>query len=131
MSEKSKKFFKVLKILGWVILTIGALIDLVAFADFFIISMNNDGVSLVFLFWIGSPIISIGGILLFFGYFKHFDDNQGIDTFIKCDTCGYDNNNDANYCNNCGNTIDVVCPNCGAKNNSEAKFCNKCGKRLK
>lgn len=132
MEEKNgSKTYKILKIIGVIIVVIGAIIDLIAFINFGLTDTTVNDASLLYLFWIGSPIISVGGILLFFSHLKKYDNSRTIDTFIKCDTCGKPIKVSSNYCNNCGSNIEVECPQCKSKNPSDAKFCNKCGKRLK
>ena len=129
--NENKKQSKVLKIIGIIIVIIGAIIDLIAFIDFGLTDTSVEQASLLYLFWIGSPIISIGGILIFFGYLKSIEKDRTVETFIKCDNCGKPIKLDSNYCNNCGANTEVECPQCKGMNPSGAKFCNKCGTRLK
>ena len=35
---------------------------------------------------------------------------------MKCPKCQFDNREDAEFCNECGNKFDVLCPNCGKTN---------------
>ncbi len=124
MEENKSKVYKtgkVLRFIGIVILVIGSVIDLIAFVNFGLTDTNVSEASLLYLFWIGSPIISIGGIILFFAHIKNLK-NEEIDTFIKCD-CGKPIHLDDNEF--------VECPQCKSQNSNEAKFCNKCGTRLK
>ncbi len=129
--KESKKTFKILKIVGIIVVVIGAIIDLIAFINFGLTDTSVEEASLLYLFWVGSPIISIGGILIFFGHLKNIDKGGTVDTFIKCDNCGKPLKIDSNYCNNCGENTEVECPQCKGMNPSGAKFCNKCGTRLK
>jgi len=63
---------------------------------------------------------------------------------IFCRYCGYENENDATFCQQCGKNVSpkaiskisesteftpkyLQCFVCGAKNKSSAKFCKKCG----
>ena len=58
---------------------------------------------------------------------------------LNCKNCGYENDLDAVFCQNCGNlvlrqipshvaSVEFACSYCGAKNREEALFCKKCGK---
>lgn len=119
--SSASKSGKVLRIIGIVILVIGSVIDLIAFINFGLTDTNVSNASLLYLFWVGSPIISIGGIIIFFSHIKNLK-NEEIDTFIKCD-CGKPMHLDRNEL--------VECPQCKSKNKHDAKFCSKCGTRLK
>lgn len=119
--SSASKTGKVLRIIGIVILVIGSIIDLIAFINFGLTDTNVSDASLLYLFWIGSPIISIGGIILFFAHIKNLK-NEEIDTFIKCDCCKPIHLDENKL---------VECPQCKSNNNRDAKFCNKCGTRLK
>jgi hypothetical protein len=58
---------------------------------------------------------------------------------FSCKFCNYENDPDANFCQNCGNQLQKITPNnqnyteitcsaCGTKNKVKALFCKKCGK---
>jgi ribosomal protein L40E len=58
---------------------------------------------------------------------------------LNCKNCGYENDLDAVFCQNCGNLVlrqipshtastELSCSYCGAKNRVQALFCKKCGK---
>jgi ribosomal protein L40E len=58
---------------------------------------------------------------------------------LNCKNCGYENDFDAVFCQNCGNIVlrqvpshtasaELACSYCGAKNRVQALFCKKCGK---
>ncbi|MBO4623489.1 MAG: zinc ribbon domain-containing protein [Bacilli bacterium] len=57
---------------------------------------------------------------------------------MRCDKCGFENPDDANYCINCGRKIEKtepkvtekICPKCGAKNYNDSVFCSECGNML-
>lgn len=58
---------------------------------------------------------------------------------MYCEKCGHLNENDAKFCENCGNPLDnekIVkdnprkCPNCGKTYQEGDKFCESCGKSL-
>lgn len=48
---------------------------------------------------------------------------------VKC-KCGYENDDEAKFCSNCGETIEVSCPKCGAKLDKQSLFCYSCGCNL-
>lgn len=56
---------------------------------------------------------------------------------MRCLHCGYDNDTDAVFCENCGSPIEnhgqdssFFCPECGTKNDADALFCEGCGVRF-
>ena len=49
---------------------------------------------------------------------------------MKCPKCQSENREDAEFCNECGNRLDVLCPNCKRANRPGSKFCDKCGNDL-
>lgn len=51
---------------------------------------------------------------------------------MKCEKCGFENNENAKYCINCGNRMDgkVLCPNCGNSFDKDALKCDKCGYKV-
>ncbi len=49
---------------------------------------------------------------------------------MKCLNCGFENTEDAVFCENCGKKIENICPNCKYGNRVGAKFCRKCGTKL-
>ena len=46
---------------------------------------------------------------------------------MKCTACGFDNDTDAGFCENCGETLTRVCAACGSDLKPGARFCKKCG----
>lgn len=49
---------------------------------------------------------------------------------MKCPNCSFQNEQDARYCQNCGQPLDRACPNCKTPNSADAKFCKNCGFNL-
>jgi len=49
---------------------------------------------------------------------------------MKCPKCQFDNPEDAEFCNECGNKFEITCSACGRVNPIGSKFCNKCGNSL-
>ncbi len=46
---------------------------------------------------------------------------------MKCPKCGYDNREEAKFCNGCGSKLELACPQCGSMNRPGSKFCDECG----
>ena len=46
---------------------------------------------------------------------------------MKCQKCQHENPDDAKFCNECGNKLELACPDCGKVNPPGSKFCNECG----
>ena len=46
---------------------------------------------------------------------------------MKCAACGFDNDGDAGFCENCGETMTHTCAACGSVLKPGARFCKKCG----
>ena len=57
---------------------------------------------------------------------------------MKCNKCGFENNDDAKFCNWCGEKIIIEeekkeenkCPICGSANTADAKYCAVCGSQM-
>ena len=49
---------------------------------------------------------------------------------MHCESCGFDNAEDARFCGNCGTALDSPCANCGRRNPPGFRFCSNCGNRL-
>jgi class 3 adenylate cyclase/tetratricopeptide (TPR) repeat protein len=49
---------------------------------------------------------------------------------MKCPKCQFENSDDAKFCNECGNKLEIVCSKCGKANSLGSKFCNECGHKL-
>jgi len=49
---------------------------------------------------------------------------------VKCPTCQFNNEADANFCNQCGNKLEIACPECGKPNRPGSQFCKECGHNL-
>ncbi len=49
---------------------------------------------------------------------------------MKCSTCGYLNDIDAEFCENCGSLLLQFCPKCNTPIKPGASFCKKCGTPL-
>jgi class 3 adenylate cyclase len=49
---------------------------------------------------------------------------------MKCPKCQSNNPEEAKFCNECGNSLEITCPKCGKANPPGSKFCNGCGQKL-
>jgi len=49
---------------------------------------------------------------------------------MQCPECQFENPDDAQFCIECGNTIEFHCPQCGAITPAIGKFCKACGHNL-
>ncbi|MGV8026521.1 MAG: zinc ribbon domain-containing protein [Anaerolineaceae bacterium] len=49
---------------------------------------------------------------------------------LICPNCGFANHLEAEYCEDCGQSLYMICPKCGTHNKADAAHCIKCGLRL-
>ena len=49
---------------------------------------------------------------------------------MRCPVCSHANPDDARFCSNCGNQLELTCPACSAPYEPGQKFCNQCGTKL-
>jgi class 3 adenylate cyclase/tetratricopeptide (TPR) repeat protein len=49
---------------------------------------------------------------------------------MKCPKCQHENPNDAKFCSECANKLELICPKCGKANLPGSKFCNECAHKL-
>ena len=49
---------------------------------------------------------------------------------MKCSKCQYNNRDDAKFCLECGEKLELLCPQCDKTLPSSAKFCDECGHKL-
>ena len=47
-----------------------------------------------------------------------------------CPQCGYVNREDAKFCRECGNRLEIICPHCKNVNQPGNRFCDQCGLSL-
>ena len=136
----------VLRVGGPIILGIGLVLTLVAFADF-LSSFGSFAPPKSFgLAFIGLPMIAVGGWMIQIGYLgtatryvagevaptiKETLGYVGIGpAAVACAKCGGANRADAKFCDHCGAALSLTCPSCGHANAPDATFCNECGKAL-
>ena len=49
---------------------------------------------------------------------------------MKCPQCHHENPDDAKFCNECANKLELICPECKKSNPPGSKFCNECAHNL-
>jgi class 3 adenylate cyclase len=49
---------------------------------------------------------------------------------MKCPKCQCENREEAKYCKECGNKLELSCPSCGHPYQPGGRFCDECGQRL-
>jgi len=49
---------------------------------------------------------------------------------MKCPKCQFNNREEAKFCKECGNKLELACPQCGNMNPPGSKFCDECGHDL-
>lgn len=49
---------------------------------------------------------------------------------MECAKCGFQNQEEARFCNQCGGKMELGCSECGRVNPPGSKFCNACGAGL-
>ena len=49
---------------------------------------------------------------------------------MKCPECDHDVPDNALFCNNCGNKLEIICSSCETSNPSGSRFCIQCGNNL-
>ena len=47
-----------------------------------------------------------------------------------CSKCGYENEQGASHCHNCGSVFTVVCPKCRSETQFQQRYCKRCGLRI-
>jgi len=51
--------------------------------------------------------------------------------YLVCPFCRENNDEDSNYCDNCGKQLSTTCLKCNSENDADAEFCKSCGSKLK
>lgn len=132
---------KKLKIIGGILVAIGAVCVLVGFIDFFS-AFNGSGMpKLFFLCFIGLPTFGVGLMLLLFGFKKE------ISTYVKNESVPVINEAADELKPAVKSVVsavkeglqgeettqekgDRICPHCGKNNDADHAFCAYCGKPL-
>ncbi|MBE4906960.1 zinc ribbon domain-containing protein [Bacillus luteolus] len=53
-----------------------------------------------------------------------------VNSEIICQSCNTSNDENANFCDECGGKLKKTCLSCGDNNQLDAKYCDNCGTRL-
>ena len=137
-----------LRVGGPVLLGIGLLLTVIAFANFFS-SVSNPELGMPRNFWmafIGLPLLAIGAAITKAAYLgpasryvagevtPTIRDTLGALGFGEartvCASCGAENDAGARFCDSCGRPLSRTCASCGDVNDADARFCNGCGAPL-
>ena len=154
---------KRLRTIGFICTSIGGLLSLIGFIDFFAAFGGSGMPTLFFLIFLGFPLLGVGIVCLKMGYMREvgtYVASQAApvaknvanymmegtrDSFSKtvssvvssikgdqvvCPKCKTTQDEDAKFCDNCGNVLVKTCKYCNEENDSDATFCKGCGKRL-
>ena len=49
---------------------------------------------------------------------------------MTCQACHYTNDDEAQFCEQCGHVLEISCPACGNRAKASARFCRRCGQPL-
>ena len=157
--EKHEKNKRRLRIIGFILLAVGAVFTVIGFASFFG-AMSGGGIPE--LFWccfIGLPTLGFGGMLLSIGFHREIarymakehapvineaakDISPAVKTVAsavkeglsneskRICSCGAGNDSDSVFCKSCGKRLVSTCSACGAVVPSDAEYCPKCGSKI-
>ena len=152
--EKQKQ---VLRIIGIVLLAVGAICAIVGFIDIFSTISRHEMSSKFYLAIIGLPLMGIGGGLTLFSFHREISRYVKDETVpvlneagkeiapavravanavrdktaeVACPHCGEQNPAENTYCKMCGKPLVRKCPRCGAEVSSDSVYCGKCGTKL-
>ena len=141
-------------VLGIIILVTGLVFDIFGAIDFF-----SGNVETFWYFFVGFPLLFIGGVLIMMasiGTFARFHASQVTPVVtdiandmlegtrdelgktiaqvgkqkVKCIYCRTENPIEAKYCQSCGRPLEKICPHCGQRIGTEARFCQNCGHEI-
>lgn len=132
---------------GLVLVTVGGLLTLTAFADFFA-SFGDPASGMPTRFWmafLGLPMLGIGSTMLKAGFLGEgaryvagevtpvAQDVMGELGFragratVTCPHCRTGNDASARFCDACGGRLVASCAACEADHDVDARFCPSCG----
>jgi hypothetical protein len=135
-----------LRIGGPILLVIGGLMTIAAFASFFTAFGTGSMPQNFWMGFVGLPLLAIGWAMTQAGYLgpaSRYVAGEVTDTVVDtlgalgvgrptviCAVCGEENREDSRFCDGCGKPLSRVCPSCAAQNDPDARFCNACGHTL-
>ncbi|MDE5547858.1 MAG: zinc ribbon domain-containing protein [Clostridia bacterium] len=157
--DKHEQNKRRLRIIGFILLAVGAVFAAIGFASFFG-AMNGGGMPK--LFWccfIGLPTLGVGLMLLSLSYHREIaryvekehapvineaakDMAPAVKTVAsvvkkglsneqkRICSCGTENDSDSIFCKACGKRLVGTCSACGAVVPSDAEYCPKCGNKI-
>lgn len=158
--KKHENIKNKLKIAGFVFLAAGIALSVAAFVNFFKTAFNGGGQpKLFFLFFIGFPLLGLGGAILGFAFQReviNYTENESMpvikeairetvatasdasgsgndennENTVTCE-CGQANKSQNNFCSKCGKLLRKTCKFCGEKVEVNAEYCPNCGKKIK
>ena len=147
----------VIRIVGIVLLAIGAICSLIGFIDIFSTISRHEMSSKFYLAIIGLPLMGIGGGLTLFSFHREISRYVKDETMpvlneagkeiapavravanavrgkteeVACPHCGERNPAENTYCKSCGKPLARKCPRCGVEVGSDSAYCGKCGTKL-
>ncbi len=158
--DENSKVRKVFRILGPVLLGVGALFTIIG-----VIGIFTGQFFMFFFAFIGMPLDFIGSVLTALGYMgavarytasqsapvakdvaNYMMDNtsQSAASFagkvaqeikaepkpVTCLHCGEVAHLGAVFCDRCGKPLAIICPKCNESNDQNARYCQKCGEPL-
>ena len=155
-NHENKK--KTIKIVGFVLVAVGGILTAIGLISFFNAFSTLSTPDFFWCAFIGLPLLGTGVSLLTFGYrretMKYIKDEslpiyketyyeakpeindfissiKGNGEAIKCPSCGTINDDNHNFCKQCGQSLSKrKCLYCMSEVDEDANFCPKCGKKL-
>lgn len=134
--EQHEKLKNKIKIAGFIALCTGLVLSAVAFVDFFLAIRSGDMPGLFFLFFIGFPLLGIGGGLLSFGYRREilrYGKNESMPVIKEAGREAAPVIKDMADAwrdgQNAGTERKIICA-CGGENDADSRYCKKCGRPL-
>ena len=147
----------VIRIIGIVLLVIGAICAIIGFIDIFSTINRHEMSTKFYLAIIGLPLMGIGGGLTLISFHREISRYVKDETMpvlneagkeiapavravanaargkteeIACPHCGGQNPAENTYCTACGKPLARKCPRCGAAVGADSAYCGKCGTKL-
>ena len=146
---KEASYGKKQLVIASIIVIVLAIAGVVGGIALFVLGVRVDGIwSKIWRIVLGIVLFLIGSMFGYAGFMSLFtsismiktnemnvkDGNRAKGTLniLKCDKCGYENEDNAQFCKNCGASMqDYIECECGTRNPTDAEFCSNCGKKIK